>query len=132
MKKAFMNMLLLQTAQKKTNGALKATRRRILDKLGFHDTSIPVSQLSGGQKKKVALAASLLANCDILVLDEPTNHLDNDMTEYLETYLNNYKGALGHGYARPVIFLTASQTGLSKSTMDTFTAMIPIMKAILC
>ncbi len=46
------------------------------------------------RKKKVALAASLLANCDILVLDEPTNHLDNDMSEYLETYLNNYKGAL--------------------------------------
>ena len=53
-----------------------------------------VSTLSGGQRKKVALAAALLSRCDILVLDEPTNHLDNDMTEYLEDYLNNYKGAL--------------------------------------
>ncbi len=74
--------------------SIEGDAKALLDKLGFHDTSIPVSQLSGGQKKKVALAASLLANCDILVLDEPTNHLDNDMTEYLETYLNNYKGAL--------------------------------------
>ena len=53
-----------------------------------------VTELSGGQRKKVALAAALLSSCDILVLDEPTNHLDNDMTEYLEDYLNNYKGAL--------------------------------------
>ncbi len=53
-----------------------------------------VNTLSGGQRKKVALAAALLSSCDILVLDEPTNHLDNDMTEYLEDYLNNYKGAL--------------------------------------
>lgn len=74
--------------------SIEGDARALLDRLGFTDTSIPVSSLSGGQKKKVALAAALLSSCDILVLDEPTNHLDNDMTEYLEDYLNNYRGAL--------------------------------------
>lgn len=74
--------------------SIEGNARALLDKLGFTDTSISVSSLSGGQKKKVALAAALLSSCDILVLDEPTNHLDNDMTEYLEDYLNNYRGAL--------------------------------------
>ena len=74
--------------------SIEGDARALLDKLGFTDTSISVSSLSGGQKKKVALAATLLSSCDILVLDEPTNHLDNDMTEYLEDYLNNYRGAL--------------------------------------
>lgn len=74
--------------------SIEGDARALLDKLGFTDTSISVSSLSGGQKKKVALAAALLSSCDILVLDEPTNHLDNDMTEYLEDYLNNYRGAL--------------------------------------
>ena len=74
--------------------SIEGDARALLDKLGFTDTSISVSSLSGGQKKKVALAAALLSSCDILVLDGPTNHLDNDMTEYLEDYLNNYRGAL--------------------------------------
>lgn len=74
--------------------SIEGDARALLDKLGFTDTSISVSSLSGGQKKKVALAAALLSSCDILVLDEPTNHLDNDMTEHLEDYLNNYRGAL--------------------------------------
>lgn len=74
--------------------SIEGDARALLDKLGFTDTSISVSSLSGGQKKKVALAAALLSSCDILVLDEPTNHLDNDMTEYLEDYLNNYRRAL--------------------------------------
>ena len=74
--------------------SIEGDARALLDKLGFTDTSISVSSLSGGQKKKVALAAALLSSCDIRVLDEPTNHLDNDMTEYLEDYLNNYRGAL--------------------------------------
>ena len=74
--------------------SIEGDARALLDKLGFTDTSISVPSLSGGQKKKVALAAALLSSCDILVLDEPTNHLDNDMTEYLEDYLNNYRGAL--------------------------------------
>ena len=74
--------------------SIEGNAKAFLHRLGFDDTSLMVSTLSGGQRKKVALAAALLSRCDILVLDEPTNHLDNDMTEYLEDYLNNYKGAL--------------------------------------
>ena len=74
--------------------AIEGEVKSLLSKLGFQDTSIIVNTLSGGQKKKVALAAALLSSCDVLVLDEPTNHLDNDMTEYLEEYLAGYKGAL--------------------------------------
>ena len=53
-----------------------------------------VAELSGGQKKKVALAAALLNPCDILILDEPTNHLNNAMVLWLENYLKARKGAL--------------------------------------
>lgn len=74
--------------------SIEGDAKAFLHRLGFDDTSLMVSTLSGGQRKKVALAAALLSRCDILVLDEPTNHLDNDMTEYLEDYLNNYKGSL--------------------------------------
>ncbi len=74
--------------------SIEGDAKSFLHRLGFDDTSLMVNTLSGGQRKKVALAAALLSSCDILVLDEPTNHLDNDMTEYLEDYLNNYKGAL--------------------------------------
>ena len=74
--------------------SIEGEAKSFLHRLGFDDTSLMVNTLSGGQRKKVALAAALLSSCDILVLDEPTNHLDNDMTEYLEDYLNSYKGAL--------------------------------------
>lgn len=68
--------------------------KTILNELGFTDYSLPIDNLSGGQKKKVALAAALLSKNEILILDEPTNHLDNHMTEWLEGWLRNYKGAL--------------------------------------
>lgn len=66
----------------------------MLNKLGFNDINMPVGILSGGQRKKVALAATLLSRNEVLILDEPTNHLDNEMTEWLEEWLRNYKGAL--------------------------------------
>lgn len=61
--------------------------RQILSKLRLDDFNKPVSQLSGGQRKRVALASTLINNPDFLILDEPTNHLDLDMVEWLEEYL---------------------------------------------
>lgn len=74
--------------------SIEGEAKYILNKLGFEDYLLLTKELSGGQKKKVALAGALLSSCDILVLDEPTNHLDNDMTEWLEDYLKNYRGSL--------------------------------------
>ncbi len=74
--------------------SIEGEAKMILNKLGFTEYDILTEKLSGGQRKKVALAGALLSSCDVLVLDEPTNHLDNDMTEWLESYLNSYKGAL--------------------------------------
>jgi len=66
----------------------------ILTKLGVTDFQAKVGNLSGGQKKRIALATTLISNSDLLILDEPTNHLDSDMIEWLEQYLNKRKGAL--------------------------------------
>lgn len=74
--------------------SIEGDAKALLQRLGFDDTGLMTDTLSGGQKKKAALAAALLSPCDILVLDEPTNHLDSDMTEYLEDYLGSYKSAL--------------------------------------
>lgn len=68
--------------------------KTILTKLGITDYSQNISTLSGGQKKRLALARTLIHETDILIMDEPTNHLDNDMTQWLELYLKKYKGVL--------------------------------------
>ncbi|MBK6264757.1 ABC-F family ATP-binding cassette domain-containing protein [Marivirga sp. S37H4] len=61
---------------------------QILGQLGIEDFEQPVSTMSGGQKKRVALAAQLVIKPDLLILDEPTNHLDIDVIEWLEKYLS--------------------------------------------
>lgn len=68
--------------------------RNILNKLGIYDHDTVIDTLSGGQKKRVALAKALLKPTDVLILDEPTNHLDSDMTVWLEDYLNRFKGVI--------------------------------------
>lgn len=68
--------------------------KNILTQLGINDFSQNISTLSGGQKKRLALARTLIHETDILIMDEPTNHLDNDMTGWLELYLKKYKGVL--------------------------------------
>lgn len=68
--------------------------KTILTKLGICDFEEPVDHLSGGQKKRVALARTLVDPADVLILDEPTNHIDNDMALWLEDYLNRFKGVL--------------------------------------
>ncbi len=66
----------------------------ILQKLGISELDKKISELSGGQKKRVSLAQVLIDEPDLLLLDEPTNHLDYAAIEWLETYLNHYRGAL--------------------------------------
>ena len=68
--------------------------KAMLTRLGAGNYSQKIGELSGGQKKRLALAAVLLAPADILVLDEPTNHLDNEMADWLEQYLKNWRGTL--------------------------------------
>ena len=80
------------SAQLQADGAYRA--KAILGKLGIPDTSRDCAQLSGGEKRRVAIAAALLHPCDVLILDEPTNHVDNETVLWLEDYLSRYTGAL--------------------------------------
>lgn len=76
------------------NWNLEAEAKAILKKLSVTDTEAAVETLSGGEKKRIALAKTLLSPAKILILDEPTNHLDSRMVMWLEEYLKKYKGVL--------------------------------------
>ncbi|MBS6196091.1 MAG: ABC-F family ATP-binding cassette domain-containing protein [Clostridiales bacterium] len=65
-----------------------------LTKLGITEYELPIDHLSGGQKRKVAMAKVLASDFDLLLLDEPTNHLDEEMISWLEDYLKNYRGVI--------------------------------------
>lgn len=73
---------------------LESEAKSILTQLGVNNFTEKIGNLSGGQKKRVALVSALLNPSDLLILDEPTNHLDNDTIDWLEQYLNKRKGAL--------------------------------------
>ena len=68
--------------------------KTILTQLGIHDFTRKMKTLSGGQKKRVALAGALVTPCDLLILDEPTNHLDNKMIDWLEGHIRRMTGSL--------------------------------------
>ena len=73
---------------------LESQVKTVLTKLEITNFTQPVKELSGGQKKRLALASALITPCDLLILDEPTNHMDNDTIDWLEAYLSRRKGAL--------------------------------------
>ena len=73
---------------------MQATAKSMLNKLGITEHDALTSTLSGGQRKRVALASVLMSTADLLILDEPTNHLDSGMADRLEEYLKAFRGAL--------------------------------------
>ena len=73
---------------------LETNAKIILTKLGIDDFSATIGNLSGGYRKRIALATALLSEPDVLLMDEPTNHLDALSVEWLQSYLNRYRGAL--------------------------------------
>ncbi|MDP4094524.1 MAG: ABC-F family ATP-binding cassette domain-containing protein [Bacillota bacterium] len=74
--------------------SIESQAKTILTRLGINNFGEDVGKLSGGQKKRIAIASALITPVDLLILDEPTNHIDNDTVDWLEKHLNNCKGAL--------------------------------------
>ena len=74
--------------------ATEAEAKKILTKLGINDFDADINTLSGGQKKRIALAKTLVSPAEVLILDEPTNHLDSDMVMWLEQFIKGFKGEL--------------------------------------
>src|SRR5499427_3444241 len=91
-----MNRVADLTRLLETSGAwrLETEAKTILARLGVSDLRARMSALSGGQRKRVAIAHSLIIEPDLLIMDEPTNHLDAETVEWLERYLAEFKGAL--------------------------------------
>jgi ATP-binding cassette subfamily F protein uup len=94
-KKALAKYMALQQEMDTQNAwQLESEAKSVLTKLGITNFDQPMGELSGGQRKRVALAGVLIRPSDLLLLDEPTNHLDNDTVAWLETVLGQRKGAL--------------------------------------
>lgn len=86
--------VLQSVLEKAGDGVSEADAKTMLTKLGIYNFDQPAGELSGGQRKRLALTAVLLSSCDILVLDEPTNHLDSEMSAWLEEKLRAFNGAI--------------------------------------
>ena len=87
-------MKLLARMDEEEGWIVEQEAKMILTRLGFHDVYGPAKNLSGGQRRRLALARALVYPCDLLLLDEPTNHLDEATIEWLELYLKDRKGAV--------------------------------------
>lgn len=86
--------VLKDNVDKSNEWTIESEAKAMINRLGLPSYDTEVDTLSGGQKKRTALAGVLLAPVDILVLDEPTNHLDGAMAEWLEQYLIKFRGAI--------------------------------------
>jgi ATP-binding cassette subfamily F protein uup len=84
----------IEDADEQERWGVEAEAKSMLNRLGFTDYHEQIGHMSGGQKKRAALVQVLLSSADILVLDEPTNHLDHAMSEWLEEYLIQFRGAV--------------------------------------
>ncbi len=84
----------IEDADEQERWGIEAEAKSMLNRLGFTDYHEQIGHMSGGQKKRAALVQVLLSSADILVLDEPTNHLDHAMSEWLEEYLIQFRGAV--------------------------------------
>jgi ATP-binding cassette subfamily F protein uup len=91
-----LNQLSALSAQMETTGAweLETQAKIILTQLGVDHLDAKIADLSGGYRKRVAIAAALLSQPDVLLMDEPTNHLDAFSVEWLQSYLQRFRGAL--------------------------------------
>jgi ABC transport system ATP-binding/permease protein len=83
-----------ETPDSATAWEVEAQAQVMLGKLGIQDVNAPVSGLSGGYRKRIAIATALISEPDVLLMDEPTNHLDADSVEWLQSHLARYRGAL--------------------------------------
>ena len=92
--KSSLDCVLEGNATEENRWSIESEAKAMMTRLGIKDFMQPAGQLSGGQRKRLALISVLLSPADILLLDEPTNHLDNDMADWLEEYLKKWRGAL--------------------------------------
>jgi ABC transport system ATP-binding/permease protein len=83
-----------ETPDSATAWEVEAQAQVMLGKLGIQDVNAPVAGLSGGYRKRIAIATALISEPDVLLMDEPTNHLDADSVEWLQSHLARYRGAL--------------------------------------
>ena len=93
-KETVLEAVLRDNRTESNEGYIASDAKAMLTRLGVTDFEEPCGQLSGGQKKRLALVSVLLSPAEILVLDEPTNHLDNEMSDWLEDTLKKRKGAV--------------------------------------
>ena len=89
-----LNQIISSDLDEQHRWSLESDAKALLNKLGIIDINQKMGELSGGQRKRIALVTTVLKPCDVLILDEPTNHLDYDMVEWLEDYLKKWRGAI--------------------------------------